>query len=134
MTFPSPLSFLPPKLTAALRLTPSWHRRIRWGLLTVGLAWLLGWLVLPLWLRPTVERLGSEALGRKVEVGALRFHPWSLGLELDGLSIATADGQSTQLSVQEGCSGWHQLVLSSPRSFHRASKLRVRDHGLGRGG
>lgn len=100
MTFPSPLSFLPPKLTAALRLTPSWHRRIRWGLLTVGLAWLLGWLVLPLWLRPTVERLGSEALGRKVEVGALRFHPWSLGLELDGLSIATADGQSTQLSVE----------------------------------
>ncbi|MBY0464205.1 MAG: hypothetical protein K2W33_04605, partial [Burkholderiales bacterium] len=57
---------------------------------TLGVLWLLGWLALPLVLKPQLERLAGEALGRTVQVDAVHFRPWTLELEVLGLRVGKA--------------------------------------------
>ncbi len=62
--------------------------------------WLLGWLALPWLLKPLLQQQASQALGRQVTVEAVEVYPWSLTLALRDLRVASADGTSTQLSVE----------------------------------
>lgn len=94
-----PARFQLPSLFSIRSIPPHWRRRLLGGALALGLVWLLGWLALPAWLRPFLERQASEALGRTVQIEALRIHPWALTLEADGLRIATADGVGTQFAL-----------------------------------
>ncbi|WP_144006832.1 DUF748 domain-containing protein, partial [Pelomonas sp. KK5] len=55
------------------------------------------WLLVPRWLAGPGMRMASEALGREATVQAVRFEPWRLALELDGLSIAGSDGKAPAL-------------------------------------
>ncbi|WP_240939388.1 DUF748 domain-containing protein [Diaphorobacter sp. HDW4A] len=57
------------------------------------------WLAVPPLLRSNVERYGSEFLGRQVKVGEVQFKPWALQLSVHDLSIASADGASSQVDV-----------------------------------
>lgn len=78
----------------------SWPRRWRWlslsviGLVTLNL---LIAFALPLWLRARIERAGTEALGRELQLQALSLSPWRLGATLEGLRIAGAPGQDGDL-------------------------------------
>ncbi len=70
--------------------------RIRW---TVGIAgallafWaILGFLVLPPFLRPTIERRISEALHRKATLRGLSINPFALSATLSGLDVKDKDG------------------------------------------
>ncbi len=75
----------------------AWLRTLVWGLLTLMVAWLLGWTVLPSLLKGQIQRLATEATGRSVTVGAVSFKPWSLELQLSDLTVAAPSG-----SVQSG--------------------------------
>ena len=76
-----------------------WVRRVAW--LVAGLLgfWLLAWLAVPPIARAQIEKHASEALGRKVTVSKVEFEPWSLQATVRGLSIASQDGQSSQVQV-----------------------------------
>jgi len=73
---------------------PAFARRLLPRLITasgvLALIWLLGWLALPLWLKPELEHQASQALGRTVTLETIRVRPWSLELELLGLRVARA--------------------------------------------
>ncbi|NVO07630.1 MAG: DUF748 domain-containing protein, partial [Rhodoferax sp.] len=80
-------------------LKKPWLRYLVWALgATLALA-LLAWLAIPTLIKSQAEQRGSEALGRKLTVGAVDFKPWTLELTLSDIKLASADGQSTQVSV-----------------------------------
>lgn len=80
-------------------------RTFRWkhfALCTLGsllALWALAWLAMPSLLKHQIETRGSAALGRTLRVGAVDFKPWSLELTVSDLSIASADGKTSQLTV-----------------------------------
>ncbi|QNP48542.1 DUF748 domain-containing protein [Diaphorobacter aerolatus] len=76
-----------------------WLRRITWLALAVVLLGVILWLAVPPLLRSSVERYGSEFLGRAVKVGEVRFKPWALQLSVHDVSIASADGASRQVEI-----------------------------------
>jgi hypothetical protein len=77
-----------------------WIRRALWAAaLLLGL-WALAWLALPPLLKSQAERAGSEALGRKLSIGAVDFKPWSLELTLSDIALAAQDGKSSQLTIK----------------------------------
>ena len=77
-----------------------WRRRAAWTLAGVLAMWLLGWLAVPPILRAQAEKQLTQVLGRQVKLQEVSFQPWSLELELHGLSIARRDGSTPQLEVQ----------------------------------
>lgn len=83
---------------------PAWGQRLAPTLAKtaagLGLLVLLAWQGLPRALHPQVERLASEALGRKVTVEGIAFTPWTLELEVRGLRIARASGDGSDASSQ----------------------------------
>ncbi len=103
----------PPVLPAPIRckrLLPP----VAKALAALGLLWLIGWLALPLWLKPLLERHASQALGRVVTLDTLALRPWSLELELLGLRVAPAatDTEKTsQNSHQRLTDGTSQLSI-----------------------
>lgn len=58
------------------------------------------WLAAPSVIKSQIESQGSEALGRKVSVGAVEFKPWTLELALSNVRIASADGASDQVAIE----------------------------------
>lgn len=76
-----------------------WVRRAAWALGCLLAFWLLAWLIVPSVARAQIERHASEALGRKVTVAKVEFLPWTLEATVRGLSIASADGKSSQVQV-----------------------------------
>jgi uncharacterized protein involved in outer membrane biogenesis len=76
-----------------------WLRRAAWAVLVVLLLWALAWVAVPPLLKSQAEKLGAEALGRKVHIGAIDFKPWSMELTVSDIAIATADGAGTQLGI-----------------------------------
>ena len=80
-------------------LQKSW---VRWCVGSVAgsaLLLALAWAALPGVLKSQAELRGSEALGRKVTVGAVDFKPWTLELAVSDIRIASADGASNQLDI-----------------------------------
>lgn len=76
-----------------------WINLLAWfagGLLAL---WLLAWLAVPPIARGQIERHASEVLGRAVTVATVEFRPWSLEAAVQGLSIASQDGKSSQVQV-----------------------------------
>ena len=76
-----------------------WARRAAWGVAGLLGLWLLAWLAVPPIARAQIEKHASEILGRKVTVAKVEFAPWSLEATVRGLSIASQDGQSSQVQV-----------------------------------
>lgn len=77
-----------------------WRRRAAWALAALVTTWVLGWLAVPPILRSQVEKQLTQVLGRQVKLQEVSFKPWSLEVELRGLSIARQDGSAPQLEVQ----------------------------------
>ena len=76
-----------------------WLRRLS-GLAAAVLAvWALAWLAVPPLLKSQIEQQGTQALGRRLTVGAVAFNPVTLEFTLSDLKIASADGTSTQLAI-----------------------------------
>ncbi|KRB97762.1 hypothetical protein ASE11_13030 [Hydrogenophaga sp. Root209] len=63
------------------------------------LLWLVTWLAVPALLKWQLQKQASQALGRSVTVQRVDFRPWSLELSIEGVRIATAQGDGEQLSV-----------------------------------
>ncbi|WP_082585877.1 DUF748 domain-containing protein [Hydrogenophaga sp. Root209] len=76
-----------------------WLRRLAWTVLVVMLLWLVTWLAVPALLKWQLQKQASQALGRSVTVQRVDFRPWSLELSIEGVRIATAQGDGEQLSV-----------------------------------
>ncbi|MBF5004636.1 DUF748 domain-containing protein [Diaphorobacter caeni] len=87
------------KSPLAIFKSNKWLRRIVWFVISVLLLGVILWLAVPPLLRSNVERYGSEFLGRQVKVGEVQFKPWALQLSVHDLSIASADGASSQVEV-----------------------------------
>ena len=60
----------------------------------------LAWAAVPGLLKSQAEVRGSEALGRKVTVGAVDFKPWTLELTVTDIRIASMDGGTSQLAIE----------------------------------
>lgn len=65
----------------------------------------VGFFVVPPIVRTQIERRATEALGRQVTVGKVRFNPYTLGLTLERLEVRTADGAGSFL-------GWERLYVN----------------------
>jgi hypothetical protein len=70
-----------------------------WAFAALLAVWVLAWLAVPPMLKGQIEARGSEALGRKLSIGAIDFKPWTLELTLTDLAIATLDGSGQQLAL-----------------------------------
>ena len=65
-----------------------WLRRLTWCVGAMLLLWVAVWLAVPPLLKWQVPLRASEALGRSVTLGEVRFHPWNLDLTLNDLAVA----------------------------------------------
>lgn len=66
----------------------AWVRRMAWGAGAVLLLWAIAWLALPALIQWQAPARLSEALGRTVTIGDVRFEPWSLALTMSDIAIA----------------------------------------------
>ena len=80
-------------------LRSAWVRRALWSLGGVLALWVLAWLAIPPLAKSQIEARGSEALGRRLTIGAIDFKPWTLELTVSDIAIATADGLGRQLGI-----------------------------------
>ena len=74
-------------------------KNLGWALATLLSLWIVTWLVVPPLLKGQIEARGSDALGRKLSIGAIDFKPWTLELTVTDLAIATQDGSANQLAL-----------------------------------
>src|SRR6185312_3730423 len=79
-------------------------RRLRSGavLLAVVVAVyaLIGFLVVPIWLKPRLEANVNELLGRSATLDRLEFNPFTLRARLLGFAVADRDPQRTFLRIE----------------------------------
>jgi len=76
-----------------------WVRPALWSLGGLLALWFLAWLAVPSLAKSQIEVKGSEALGRKLTIGAIDFKPWTLELTVSDIAVATADGTGKQLGI-----------------------------------
>nr|WP_315243322.1 DUF748 domain-containing protein [uncultured Albidiferax sp.] len=81
-----------------------WLRRAAWSVAGLLGVWAVTWLAVPAAVKYGVEKVGSDTLGRTVTLGRADFHPWTLRLTLDDLSVApagaSAAGGKPQVHIQ----------------------------------
>ena len=65
-----------------------WLRRLTWCVGAMLLLWVAVWLAVPPLLKWQIPLRASEALGRSVTLGEVRFRPWNLDLTLNDLAVA----------------------------------------------
>ncbi len=90
-----------PAMTFDFLSKNKWLRRALWALATLLLLWALAWLAVPYLVKSQAEKIGSAKLGRQVQVGHVDFHPWTLALAVDDLSVAGPPGSAApQLQIK----------------------------------
>ena len=81
-----------------------WLRRAAWVMAGLLGLWAVTWLAVPAAVKYGVEKFGSDTLDRTVTLGRADFHPWTLLLTLEDLSIAqagaSASGGKPQVHIQ----------------------------------
>lgn len=77
----------------------TWVRWLVGSLAAFALLLGLAWAAVPGFLKSQAEVRGSEALGRKVTVGAIDFKPWTLELTVSDIRIASLDGSTSHLAI-----------------------------------
>jgi Domain of Unknown Function (DUF748) len=77
----------------------SWIRRTFWAMASVLALWLVSWLAVPVLLKWQLQKQASQVIGRNVTVEGVDFQPWSLALTIEGLRVASAQGDTEQVSV-----------------------------------
>lgn len=77
---------------------------------------LLGFFAAPPIIRSQIEKRASTALSRPVTLGAVRFNPYTLRLQLDRLHIADRDGRSPFVDVDQAVvnASWTSLLRWAP--------------------
>ena len=76
-------------------------RLLLWAAAALGVLWVLAWFGVPALLKWQLESRGSQALGRELRVGEVRFVPHALALTLRDLSVAGADAAAPpQLHIE----------------------------------
>ena len=73
----------------------SWTRRFLWAIGTLLLLCAAAWLAVPPLVKWQAEKQLSELTGRRVTVGEVSFHPWSLQLTVNDLAVAAAAGSAS---------------------------------------
>ncbi|MCA6216653.1 DUF748 domain-containing protein [Ideonella sp. B7] len=102
-------------------LRPGWRRRLTVTLVTLLALAILAALAVPWGLRWAVQTYAPQALGRPVQVQAVRFNPFTLRLRVTGLQVGAAQaGQAPQLTVDE-----LSLALSAASLWQRAPVVRT---------
>lgn len=89
----------PPTKRSVVSAAGRWRRRLARSLAGLLGLWLLAWLAVPPLLKWQVQQQAGAFLGRAVTVDRVVFRPWSLELELTGLTVADAAGTGPQLSM-----------------------------------
>ena len=91
-----------PSLAAvALRSRPRLLRAAAWFVGLVVVFAVIGFLVLPLVVRPALERNLSAALDRKVTIERLKINPFALSATLDGVSVGERGEGPPMLTLGE---------------------------------
>ena len=87
-------------------------RRLILVLTTLYGLWLLvGFFLIPAFLRPRIERAATRALKRPVTVAKLRFNPFTFGATVEGLRVAERGGGDwvTLRRIYLDCDAWRLL-------------------------
>src|SRR5262252_7597251 len=91
-----------PSLAAvALRSRPRLLRAAAWIVGILAVFAVIGFLVLPLVVRPALERNLSAALDRKVTIERLKINPFALSATLDGVSVGERGEGPPMLTLPE---------------------------------
>jgi len=91
-----------PSLAAvALRSRPRLLRAAAWIVGILAVFAVVGFLVLPLVVRPALERNLSAALDRKVTIERLKINPFALSATLDGISVGERGEGPPMLTLPE---------------------------------
>ena len=123
----SPSSSQSPDRPGGLGVLKKPVRIALYGVGTVLLLGALAWALLPVWMERRLPVLIGEALGRPVQLQAVRVQPWRLGVELEGLRIGGPEAGAVPLLELRRISAaaslrslWHgapvlaELVLDEP--------------------
>jgi flagellar motor protein MotB len=84
----------------AARLRASALRLLAWVAAVVALYALLGFIALPMLLRPFLERELSDATGRAVTVGKLETNPFKLSATVEQVSMAERESAAPALTLE----------------------------------
>ena len=115
-----------------------WTRRSVWALAGLVVLWAVAWAAVPPLLKWQLQKQASDVLGRAVTVERVRFSPWSLELELQGLRIAAQDAaappqfEAARAYVDAELQSLLRLAPVLDAVQLDAPRLRVRHLGEGR--
>ncbi|TAN08754.1 MAG: DUF748 domain-containing protein [Rhodanobacteraceae bacterium] len=111
-----------PRLAVVRRCVVTLHhsrRARRWALgivIALVLYGLLGFFAAPPIIRSQIQQQASNALGRRVTIGHVRFDPYTLRLQLNRLRIAGRTGQPPFVRVDRAIinASWTSLLRRAP--------------------
>ncbi|MFZ6673785.1 DUF748 domain-containing protein [Undibacterium sp. Xuan67W] len=103
------------------QLKKIWQGRTRKILISLLSALLLlaalSWLLLPSYVQRIATEQVQQQLGRKLEIGAIRFSPFTLALTADQVTLFEADQKTAAVSIKSLLlnlslsSAWHQALV-----------------------
>ena len=90
-------------------LTIGQPKAIAKALAALGLLWLLGWLALPLWLKPLLERQATQALGRVVTLDSLTLREHVVAA--DYLAFDQRGGVAQRIALIASMAGTDEALI-----------------------
>lgn len=88
------------------------------ALIIFALFAVVSWAFLPSYLHKTITAVAAEKIGRKIDIGAIHFSPFTLRTSFDAITLYEVDGKTPALKVKEAA-----VNLSLSSVFHRALVL-----------